>query len=393
MYLDYISLFWVIMGVLIAGIFMGRIWSYLSAREEEIRSRKLVRGSSSYVLGMNYLISDQPELAIMELSRAAKQDPDAVEVNIVLGNLYREKGQVDRAIKIHSGILQRRDLSPIERNLAMFCLGLDYKSAGFVDRAIEIFEQLLELDRGDERPFDMLTKLYQEVDQFDKAYRIQQELLRLQHSSDRNVLAFLEVQMGKRLMDRGEFEAAEKRFQKAIDIETRTYPAYLHYGDLLRQQGKLGEAVEMWERMVRIRYKRAYLVYSRLADSYEELGQDKRMEELLAEVMDHNPYDWRSRVFLAEISAARGWQEEAFGLFKEALRFNPHSLVIHQKIWRLFSQADFSRKLINEYLELAGEIIFFLDPFVCIECGYKTTEFLWKCPHCHSWDSFTEARM
>lgn len=393
MYLDYISLFWVIMGVLLAGIFLGKIWSYLSAKEEQIRERRLLRGSSSYVLGMNYLISNQPELAIMELSRAAKQDPEAVEVQIVLGNLYREKGQVDRAIQVHKGALQRRGISPVEENLALFCLGLDYKSAGFVDRSIEIFEQLIDKDRGDERPFELLIKLYQEVDQYDKSYRLQQELMRLRRSDDSSVLAFLEVQMGKKLMDRGEREAAERRFQRAIDIEPRTYPAYLYFGDLLHQRGEKQRAAEMWERMVRVRYKRGHLAFSRLADVYNELGDGAKLEAILKEVIDNHPYDWRSRVFLAETYAEKGRIEDAFALFKEALQFNPHSLAIHQKIWKLFSHGKFDKELVSEYLELAGEIIFFLDPFVCIECGYRTTEFLWKCPHCHSWDSFTEAKM
>lgn len=393
MYLDYVSLFIVIMAILVAGIMLGRIWSYFSAREEQIRSRKLVRGSSSYVLGMNYLISNQPDLAIMELSRAAKQDPDAVEVPIVLGNLYREKGQVDRAIKVHRSILQRRGLSPIEKNLAMFCLGLDYKSAGFVDRAIDIFEQLIEADRGDERPFEMLVKLYQEVDQYDKSYRLQQELMKLQRSDDRSTLAFLEVQMGRKLMERGELEAAERRFQRAIDLEPRTYPAYLYFGDLLYQSAEREKAIEMWEQMVRMRYKRGHLAFERLARAYKEVGNGDRVEEILREVMENHPYDWRSRIFLAESYTDRNRFSEAFELLKEALQFNPHSLAIHQKMWKLFSVAKFDRDLIKEYLELTGEIIFFLDPFVCIECGYRTTEFLWKCPHCHSWDSFTEARM
>jgi lipopolysaccharide biosynthesis regulator YciM len=393
MYLDYISLFWILIGVLVAGILLGRIWSYFSAREEGLISRRLVRGSSSYVLGMNYLISNQPELAIMELSRAAEQDPEAVEVHTVLGNLYREKGQVERAIQIHNAILGRKGLSPSERNLALFCLGLDYKSAGFVDRAIEIFEQIIEADRSDEGAFSNLIKLYEEVGQLDKAYRLQQELGRLRRSDDHSTLAFLEVQMGKKLLDRDELDGAERRFQRAIDLEPRTYPAYLFYGDLYLKRGERAKAVEMWERMVRISYKRAHLAFDRLALAYSDLGRAEAMEALLLGVMENNRYDWRSRVYLAQIHAQRGDTVKSFELFKQAVELNPHSLAIHQKVWKLMHEHRFTDKMLSDYIKLTEDIVFFLDPFVCIECGYKTTEFLWKCPHCHSWDSFAEARL
>jgi lipopolysaccharide assembly protein B len=392
-YLDYSDFFWVVIVVLLAGIMLGRAWWYITSREEKLHKSRLIRGSSSYLLGMNYLISNQPDLAIMELSRAAKQDPDAVEVQIVLGNLYREKGQSERAIQIHKSVLERRSISPSERNLAQFCLGLDYKSSGFVDRSIEIFEELLEIDRNDERVFKNLIKLYDEVGQLDKAYRMQQELIRLQRTDEYSVLALLEVQMGKKHMDAGDLEQAEKRFTRAIDLEPKTYPAYLYHGDLERLRGNPKRAVELWERMVRSNYKRAHLAFQRLQKAYKELKEPERMEALLSEVMDKNKYDWRSRVFLAHIHKEQGDDLSAYQLLKDAARMNPHSLAIHQRVWKLFSEGGLDAPMMEDYIQLTEENIFFLDPFVCIECGYRTTEYLWKCPHCHSYESFVEVRM
>ena len=79
MYLNSVDLFWIIIAILMAGVLLGRSWWYITSKEENIHSSKLVRGSSSYLLGMNYLISNQPDLAVMELSRAAKKDPSAIE--------------------------------------------------------------------------------------------------------------------------------------------------------------------------------------------------------------------------------------------------------------------------------------------------------------------------
>lgn len=393
MYLDYANLFWVIIAVLIAGVMLGRAWWYISAAEERIFRNRMTRGSSSYLLGMNYLISNQPDLAIMELSRAAKQDPDALEVQIVLGNLYREKGQAERAIQIHRGVLERKSISPPEQHLAKFCLGLDYRTAGLVDRSLQTFEELREIDPTDERIFLQLIKLYQEVGQFDKAYRLQQELIRLQRSDDYTVLALLEVQMGKKLLDTGDLAGAEKRFQRAIDLEPKAYPAYLYSGELCQMRGDTAKAVEQWEKLVRSNYKRAHLVFARLQKAYRELQRPEAMEVILREVMERNKYDWRSRIFLAHVLEERGDVTGAFALLKDAIHLNPHSLAIHQRVWKLFSSGKIEREAMMEYIGLTEENIFFLDPFVCIECGYRTTEYLWKCPHCHSWESFVEVRM
>ena len=393
MYLDYVSLFWVIIAVLIAGVMLGRAWWYVSSREEKIFKSRLVRGSSSYLLGMNYLISNQPDLAIMELSRAATQDPDAVEVQIVLGNLYREKGQAEKAIQIHKGVYERKSISPSEKNLARFCLGLDYKSAGFVDRSIEVFEELHTFDSNDDRVLTILVKLYEEVGQLDKAYRTQQELIRLQRLDDYSTLAFLEVQIGKTMMDKGEYESAEKRFKRAIDLEPKAYPAYLYYGDLLLMQDKKEEAARMWEKLAESNSKRAHLVFRRLQRVYDDLGTCDKMKEILTAVMEKNKYDWRSRIFLSHYREKTGDFAGSYELLKEAARMNPHNLAIHQRVWKLFSKGRMDEAMMQDYLKLTEENIFFLDPFVCIECGYRTTEYLWKCPHCHSWESFVEVRM
>lgn len=393
MYLDYVSFFWVIIALLLAGIFLGRAWYYVSAQEEKMEKSRLVRGSSNYLLGMNYLISNQPDLAIMELSRAAKKDPEAIEVAIVLGNLYREKGQVERALHVHKSVLDRQNISPSERNLAKFCLGLDYKTAGIVDRSMEVFEDLLEQDRNDERIFRILIKLYEESGQLDRAYRLQQELIRLQRIEDFTVLALLEVQIGKQFMEQGDLELAEKRFTKALELEPKTYPAYLHYGDLKLSQGDLDGATELWETLARKNHKRAHLVFRRLRKAYTELGKPEAIESILKEIMDDSPNEWRSRMFYAQVLQDRGDNEGALICLQKALQINPGNLSIHLKVWRLLQRTRFNADQIEEYLSLVEEKLVYLDQFVCIECGYRSTEYLYKCPHCHNWESFVEVRV
>src|SRR5262249_60582384 len=111
-----------------------------------------------YIIGLNLLVSNQIDLAIEELARAASLDADALEVHMILGNLYREKGQVGKAITVHQALLQRPSLSKVEHAYVLLCLGLDYKRGGFVDRALEAFTEVLRLDSKNEYALVNLQK-------------------------------------------------------------------------------------------------------------------------------------------------------------------------------------------------------------------------------------------
>src|SRR5438477_11207311 len=115
---------------LLAGLAIGKAWERYKLRDGEWIDRRRARESPHYILGLNYLVANQIDLAIEELARAASVDDDALEVHVILGNLYREKGQVGKAITVHQGLLQRPSLSRLEHAYVLLCIGLDYKRGG-----------------------------------------------------------------------------------------------------------------------------------------------------------------------------------------------------------------------------------------------------------------------
>ena len=141
-------------------------------------------------------MSNQVDLAIEELSSAAGLDADALEIHLILGNLYREKGQVSRAIHVHQDLLQRPRLTRLEHAYVLLCLGLDFKRGGFVDRAFEAFSEVLRLDPANRHALLNLEKLHEEQHQWPAAYAIRQRVAALsepEHEPRHNaILAFLE---------------------------------------------------------------------------------------------------------------------------------------------------------------------------------------------------------
>ena len=190
---------------LLAGLTIGKAWERYKLRGGHWIDRRRARDSPHYILGLNFLVANQIDLAIEELTRAASLDADALEVHMILGNLYREKGQVGKAITVHQALLQRSKLSRLEHAYVLLCLGLDYKRGGFVDRALEAFNEVLRLDPKNEYALLNLQKLHEEQHQWSEAYDTRQRLTTLAGESQpqsQAILAFLENEIGLEAMRR-----------------------------------------------------------------------------------------------------------------------------------------------------------------------------------------------
>ncbi len=389
-----------IFGVLIAlllGLAAGKAWERYKLTEGRWVDRRRVRQSPHFILGLNYLVAGQVDLAIDELEKAARVDPAALELRLVLGNLYREKGQVGRAIQEHQALLQQPRLSREEHANVLLCLGLDYRRGGFVDRAVAAFSDVLKLDPKNEAALINLEKLQEDQHQWQEAYVTRQRLAQIAGPPDQPksqlILAFLENEIGLQALKEGRAAEAAQRFEAAIDLDPGVVSTYLHLGDAQAKKGDLTAAIATWERAIDVSPDRAYLALDRLEGAYTEAGTDGRFEDLCLRLTVASPREWRARTALARHLAGRNQPARAIELLFDALEHNPHALAIHQAIWATLSSLDLPRQLVARYIEVTRQSVFYLDPHVCIRCRYRSTELLWQCPHCHEWNSFVEERI
>lgn len=382
---------------LLAGLAIGKAWERYKLSGGRWIDRRRARESPHYILGLNFLVSNQIDLAIEELSRAASLDDDALEVHMILGNLYREKGQVGKAITVHQSLLQRSKLTRIEHAYVLLCLGLDYKRGGFVDRALDAFNEVLRLDPKNEYALLNLQKLHEEQHQWSEAYDTRERLNKLaaidSQPQSQAILAFLENEIGLEAVRRKDYVEASRRFQSAINIDARAVPAYLNLGDVRVAEGHDKDAATIWEELVDVAPDRAYLAFDRLEALAVRSGSPERFTRLCRKLIEENPQDWRGRLALSKHYAAGGHTHEALDLLFAALMQNPHALSIHQAIWRALGQLRHPPHLVNRYTELTQHAVFYLDPHVCLRCRYRSTELLWQCPHCHDWNTFVEERI
>ena len=382
---------------LLAGLAIGKAWERYKLRDGRWVDRRRARDSPHYMLGLNFLVANQIDPAIEELVKAAHSAGDPLEIHMILGNLYREKGQVGRAIQEHQALLQRSDLRKLEHANVLLCLGLDYKRGGFVDRALEAFTDVLRLDPENQYALLNLEKLYEEQHQWTEAYATRQKLAarRDQMTPVRHheTLAYLENELGMEALKRRDYGEAARRFSAAIDLDSSNAPAYLNLGDVRYYQGDVEGAIADWERLIDQSPERAYLAFSRLDGAYTKVGGAPRFAELCRKLIAANTQDWRARLALARHLSSRGGAAEALELLFDAIELNPHALVIHQAIWQTLSSLHLPPGLVNRYVDLTRDSIFYLDPHICVRCRYRSTELLWQCPHCHEWNTFIEERI
>jgi lipopolysaccharide biosynthesis regulator YciM len=372
----------------VAGVAAGLAWA--AARRRDLRGA--FRASPHFTQGLHYLAAGQLDLAISELAKVAREDPEAVEVQQVLGSLFREAGQVERALGIHQALLDRPDLRRSERAHTLVLLGLDQRKAGFIDRASRTFEAALETDAKNIHALTGLQKLHEEQRRWRDAFAAQTRLSRLRKSDDGLVLGYIQAELGREALEAGRRDEAEKAFKTALAMDRRVFPAYLGLADLALERDAR-RAATFLEEAVAVAPERAYLAFERLAHAYGAGGEPSRFVEFCEDILRQDPRDWRAHVALARQLRDEDKPQEAFGLLLRAIAANPHVLLVHLETWRTLRAMGIRDESVERYGATCEEAVFYRDPHVCTSCRYRADDMLWRCPHCHEWNTFVEERV
>ncbi len=377
-----------------AGVALGRLWTAIrTTRGAKAEARRA--SSIHYILGLDLLASRRIDRAVAELTKAARENTEATEIYLILGNLLREKGQLERAIQIHQSILHRPGLPANERAHALLCLGMDFKKAGFRYRAMDTFREVVALEPRNAYALTNLVKIHEEEQEWEKALSLQAELAKVTGIDDSTLRAFLYDQIGQAAAGAGDEPKAVRAFEESMRVAPRVPAAYLHYGDLLESGGRPDEAEAQWSRLARENPPNAHLAFERLQSVRAKLGTSERMEKLYQDVIREDEGDWRARLALSRLRRSQGRGEEAFDLLLEAVRRNPHALAVHIEVWGFLGSdaASAPGARLSRYLDQVSNAVFFIDPYVCMKCNYRANGILWRCPHCQEWNTFVEERL
>lgn len=373
-----------------AGVAAGRAWA--AARRADDAAHVAFRLSPRYAQGLQDLCRGERDSAAREFERVAREEPGAFDLQLVLGHLCREAGQVERAMKIHQGLLQG-DLPRPLRALSLVALGQDQRAAGFLDRAERSFEEALDADSRSIHAIEGLARIHEDQRRWKAAYDARALLQRLRKSDDSLVLGHIQAELGREALATGRRDEADRAFRTALRLHPRVFPAHLGLADIALADGNPQQAVALLNEAIAASPERAYLAFERLGRAWAAIGSPSRFAELCEDLVRRDPQDWRARLALARQLRAAGQPDEAFSLLLRAMTANPHVLLVHLEVWRALRALGVSDPRVAQYGATCEDAVFYRDPHLCTRCRYRADDMLWRCPHCHEWNSFVEERV
>jgi lipopolysaccharide biosynthesis regulator YciM len=368
---------------LIIGIMIGRLERYSKEKDDKISA---MRGDNAFFKGIHYLISNDRDHAIEEFTKSVQLDSDTIETYVALGNLYRSKGDIEKAIRIRQTIILRPNIDEQIKIRALIDLGLDYRKGGFLDRALGTFLNVLEKQPSNLETLYEIEKIYEEIKDWDSAYSIRQKISGLTKGYHKNILAHHQTEIGKVHFGQGRIEEAKACFQKAMSIDEGCIDAYLHLGDLYFSLQDYKRAMVTWKKVVMVSPSLTFLAYRRLEGAYSKMKNLKPVEDFLRECAQFN-LDAFTHLALARYMYNEKNYDEALRELESAIELDP-------SFWearRFQGEILLAQGREKEALISYGKLLTQLDvpdlEFQCSNCGFHTTDLQWQCPQCKRWDT------
>ena len=359
---------------------------YAGGANHAALSKERVASNVAFMKGINYILSDKHDQAIEELRRAVSVDTDTIETYVALGNLFRARGEIERAIRIRQTIILRPGIDEKIRLETIFDLGLDYRRGGFYDRAIKTFYDVLASDSKHIEAHVQLVQLYEETRDWQKAFEIQSKLAKITGRKAANVLAHYQVEIGKELFDKGFLGQAKAAYKKALSLDEGCVDGYLHFGDLQLYEGKYKKAVATWRRIVEVAPDMAYLTFGRLALVAGHLKDMRPVEDYLVQCTMRKPSPL-AHLALARLLAQRGENDRAILELTQALEIDPYLIEARKEIGLLLLSLGRTEEALASYRDLLGNLAGPDATFQCNRCGLESKQLIWRCPQCYSWDT------
>ncbi|MCW5605982.1 MAG: lipopolysaccharide assembly protein LapB [Burkholderiales bacterium] len=345
----------------------------------------------SYFKGLNFLLNEQPDKAIEAFIEVVKVDPQTVELHFALGSLFRRRGEVERAIRMHQNLVERPDLAEEQKLQALSELAQDYLKAGLLDRAEELFLKL-EGTLHAEAALRFLLEIYEQEKEWEKAIVTAEKLETVTGQSHQKEIANFCCELAGNEIMHTRPEAARPYLARALAHHRLCVRANVLLGDLEAGVGNAGAAIEAWKRIESQSPAYLALVAERLLDAFRRAGRIDEGLNLLRGYLEKYPsLDLLNTVFQATLE--RRGADTAYRLVRDELRRNPTLLGLDKLLEAQLLEAPIERRRDLELIkELVHQHTRGLAMYKCDNCGFRARQFYWHCPACAAWETYSPRR-
>lgn len=380
------ELFW-LLGI---PVFFGLGWlaARVDIRQLMAESRTLPRG---YFKGLNLLLNDQPDKAIDAFIEIVRLDPESADMHFALGNLFRRRGETERAIRVHQNLLARPDLPQEQKEHAEYELGVDYLKAGLLDRAEETFNRLINGQYGAQARRQLL-EIFQREKEWPRAIEAAMGLQESGAGSRQKEIAQFYCEMAQDALVHLHVDQAEELLDKSLAADRNNVRATLLTGDAQLAKEDVEGALLTWRRVEQISVPHTALVAQRMMDGYRKVGRPQEGVNLLKSYLEQASSIDLLEVVYKEVMELHG-VAEAKELVVNELRRTPTLLGLDRLLEArlvdapasIVSELSMVKNLVHGYTQK-------LARYQCSHCGFKARQFYWQCPGCSRWETYPPRR-
>lgn len=364
---------------------------WLARREVRAKLDGTRAAHPDFLRGLNYLLGEQPDKAIDLFLKLADVDSDTLETHLALGSLFRRRGEVDRAIRIHQNLVARKNLTPERRGFALFELGQDYMRAGLLDRAEELFLELVELGLHRQRALESLLDIYQQERDWVRCLEVVERLQPPSGPSLAVAVAQYHCELAEEARRKGDPPAAQRHLLAAQAADPACVRAAMLEGFAALESGQAERAVELFQRVAE--RGAAYIpeVLPALIEAMRCLGRQHDVLALL-EGLAARQASPPLMLSLADAVAETRGEAAALDLLTQHLAHHA-DLSALERLLQLQSQAAGTTEADRQRARVATAVVRHLlarqPVYQCEQCGFQARSLHWQCPSCRSWGTVT----
>ena len=338
-----------------------------------------------YLKGLNFLLNEQTDQALEHFLAMVRVDDKTIETHFALGSLFRRRGEVDRAIRIHQNIIARPDLAAEQRDQALFSLAKDYLHAGLLDRAEKLFVRLGQGSRYQVQALESLCSIYEQEKEWQKAIDAGQRLEALSGRSFALQIAHYYCELAEAAAARSDYAAARQHVKKAQAGRPRTMRGALTRAHIARETDDNKTALRLYHRIIE---EHTYLIAEALPEivaTYEREGSTAGLDRALRSMLKKNP-DMQSLVAYTAIVNNIGGIPVIDACVERYLLEEP-TLSEFVDLYQLTEADKDTRDQALEKVRAALSKLAAATPrYQCQECGFSSQRLLWQCPSCRNWE-------
>lgn len=351
------------------------------------------RLSREYVDGLNFLLSNQKDKAVDLFLDMLKEDEGTLEAHLTLGNLFRSRGEIDRAIRIHQALMESSSLTFEQRLLAIQQLGRDYMGAGLYDRAEEMFLQLIDEEDFQQNALQQLIIIYQSTSEWINAINAATKLVKLGNEKYKTYIAQFYCELASLAIANDDLDKAYSLLQKSSAADPNCARTSLMLGRILIVQNKTEEAIESLKQI--LQQDKAFIgeALPLLNECYNKLNKQDEFKHFLQLCVDKDTGNVAELMLADIIEKQNGLDSAQYYMYRELLK-HPNLKGFYRLMDYHVADAEQgkAKKSLLLLRNMVGEQIKAVPNYRCQKCGFTVNTIYWLCPACRSWSTIKPVR-